>query len=397
VITVDGHKVAAARVWASARMPYLASALFAARVRATVDTGTVAIDEGWTISADPKVVDSLDAVELGRLILHLVFHALRDHAARATSMAVEAHTWWNRCADAEINDDLVDVNAVPASAPDLPAALGGMDHRLAEEYYGTQPQGPRPWDCGSGADGEPRPWDQPGAPCLSRQQAELMRSRTAADIQQAHQREPGTVPAGLLRWAESILPSRVDWRRVLAAEVRHAIAAVSGSVDYSYRRPSRRGASARPALLPTLFRPVPQVAVVCDTSGSMHDELLARALAEVEGLLAGAGLRAGQLRVLAVDTEVHAVSRVTRARDVVLAGGGGTDMGRGIDAAMKLRPKPSIVIVLTDGYTPWPMTGPRGARVVVALLAEVSTPPMTAPDWARLVVIDDGDLQREQA
>ena len=385
---LDSHKVAAARVWASARMPYLASALFAARVRAADDSGTVAIDEGWTISADPSVVESLDAVELGRLFLHLVFHALRDHAHRATSMSVDAPTWWNRCADAEINDDLDGVGAVPASAPDLPTHLGAEDNRLAEEYYGSPEVGSRRWDCGSGADGVRRPWDQPGGSSLSPQQGELMRSRTASDIQQAHQREPGSVPMGLLRWAESILPSRVDWRRVLAAEIRQAIAAVSGSVDYSYRRPSRRGDAAKPALLPTLFRPVPQVAVVCDTSGSMHDELLARALAEVEGLLTRAGLRAGQIQVLAVDTEVHAVSRVTRARDVVLAGGGGTDMGRGIEAAMRLRPKPSVVVVLTDGYTPWPHERPRGVRVIVGLLTEYADAAVAAPEWARTVVIE---------
>ena len=386
--TLDSNKVAAARVWASARMPYLASALFAARVRAADDSGTVAIDKGWTISADPSVVESIDAVELGRLFLHLVFHALRDHASRSTSMAVEAHAWWNRCADAEINDDLVSLGAVPASAPDLPADLGGEDNRLAEDYYGSPELGPRRWDCGSGADGQPRPWDQAGNPSLPSQQCELMRSRTASDIQQAHQREPGSVPLGLLRWAESILPSRVDWRRVLAAEIRQAIAAVSGSVDYSYRRPSRRGAAAKPALLPTLFRPVPQVAVVCDTSGSMHDELLARALTEIEGLLTRAGLRAGQIQVLAVDTEVHAVSRVTRARDVVLAGGGGTDVGRGIEAALRLRPKPSVVVVLTDGYTPWPLERPRGVRVIVGLLAEYADAAVAAPEWARTVVIE---------
>ena len=343
---LEGHKVAAARVWASARMPYLASALFAARVRTADDSGTVAIDEGWTISADPSVVESLDAVELGRLFLHLVFHALRDHANRATSMSVDAPVWWNRCADAEINDDLHGVGAVPASAPDLPADLGGEDNRLAEDYYGTAERGPRRWDCGSGADGVRRPWDQPGG------------------------------------------SSRVDWRRVLAAEIRQAIAAVSGSVDYSYRRPSRRGDAAKPALLPTLFRPVPQVAVVCDTSGSMHDELLARALTEVEGLLTRAGLRAGQIQVLAVDTEVHAVSRVTRARDVVLAGGGGTDTGRGIEAAMRLRPKPSVIVVLTDGYTPWPHERPRGVRVIVGLLTEYADAVVGAPEWARTVVIE---------
>src|SRR3954452_2394795 len=127
VTALEQQKVAAARVWASARMPYLASALFAARVRAADDSGTVAIDAGWTISADPSVVESIDTVELGRLFLHLVFHALRDHSSRATSMAVDAPAWWNRCADAEINDDLVGLGAVPASAPDVPADVGGED------------------------------------------------------------------------------------------------------------------------------------------------------------------------------------------------------------------------------------------------------------------------------
>jgi hypothetical protein len=32
----------------------------------------------------------------------------------------------------------------------------------------------------------------------------------------------------------------------------------------------------------------------------------------------------------------------------------GTDMGEGINAAVALRPQPSVVVVLTDGRTPWP-------------------------------------------
>ena len=142
-----------------------------------------------------------------------------------------------------------------------------------------------------------------------------------------------------------MLPSKIDWRRVLAAEVRAAVAAVAGMVDYSYRRPSRRAQG--DVILPTLQRPIPDVAIVVDTSGSMGDELLGRALAEVEGVLKRAGLR--QVRVLAVDTDVHAVRNVTRASQVLLAGGGGTDMGAGLAAAAALRPRPSVVIVLTDG------------------------------------------------
>src|SRR6202021_1342615 len=116
----------------------------------------------------------------------------------------------------------------------------------------------------------------------------------------AHGRGAGTVPAGLLRWAEAVLSPKVDERKMLAAELRRAVAEVSGAVDYSYRRPSRRGGVARHVVLPALRRPVPDVAVVCDTSGSMTEDLLAAALAEVEGLLRALGM-ARQVRVLACD------------------------------------------------------------------------------------------------
>ncbi len=210
----------------------------------------------------------------------------------------------------------------------------------------------------------------------------------AAEIQRGHSREPGSVAAGWVRWAESVLPSRTDWRRVLAAEVRSAVAAVSGRVDYSYRRPSRRAHLNPDLVLPTLQRPIPDVAIVCDTSGSMHERLLARALAEIEAVLTRAGLRERQVRVLAVDAAVHAVRRVSRARQVSLAGGGGTDMGEGIAAAAALQPRPTVVIVLTDGYTPWPERPPPGIRVIVGLLTEAGGA-WAPPEWARTVLIED--------
>ena len=129
-----------------------------------------------------------------------------------------------------------------------------------------------------------------------------------------------------------MLEPAVDWRKALAAELRRAVADTTGAVDYSYRRPSRRASVAGDVVLPALRRPVPDIAVVCDTSGSMSEDLLAMALAEVEGLLRAVGL-ARQLRVLACDTAVGPVRRVSSARQVELVGGGGTDMGAGIEAA----------------------------------------------------------------
>ena len=69
-------------------------------------------------------------------------------------------------------------------------------------------------------------------------------------------------------------------------------------------------------------------------------------------------------------------------------------MGAGIYAAAELRPRPSVVIVLTDGFTPWPEKPPSGIRVVIGLLAEGLRPPGWAPpDWARVVTIEDGGLE----
>ena len=372
-------------------MPYLAAPIFASPASAAPAAETIAVDERWRILADPDAVAALTVEQLGRLLIHLAGHLIRDHAGRARHLQVVedgARARWNRCADAEINDDLIASDCVPDVAPDQPHDLGCDPGGLAERYYADAHDGPRHWDCGSGADGCRRPWDGESGGGIGATQAELLRVGTAAEIRRHEAREPGTVPAGWLRFAESVLPSRIDWRRVLAAEIRSAVAAVAGKVDYAYRRPSRRAHVHGDVVLPTLIQPLPDVAIVCDTSGSMHDRLLERALAEVEGVLTRAGLRRAQVRVLAVDTEVHETRRVSRVSQVRLAGGGGTDMGRGIDAAAALRPRPSVVIVLTDGYTPWPERPPAGVRVVIGLLTEGhGHRAWPSPDWARAVEI----------
>jgi predicted metal-dependent peptidase len=385
--------LAAGRIWAASRFPYLATALFGAQVIATAEIGTVAVDEGWRLHADPAATAQWTPAQLGSVLVHHVCHLLRAHGERAGAAGVgpEQARSWVRAADAEINDDLVPAGLELPGRPVLPRDLGAQDGLLAEQYYSAAAGRPAPppgdaagdgrlLDCGSGADGCQRPWDSAAGPRLSPWQARLLVRQVAQDcVRQA--REAGNVPAGLLRWADELLEPTVDWRKALAAELRRAVADTAGAVDYSYRRPSRRASVAGDVVLPALRRPVPEVAVVCDTSGSMTEELLAAALAEVEGLLRAVGL-ARQLRVLACDTAVGPARRVSSARQVELVGGGGTDMGEGIAAAALLRPRPAITVVLTDGFTPWPDEPPRGMRVVIGLLGDDAP---DAPDWARSV------------
>jgi predicted metal-dependent peptidase len=381
--------LAAGRLWAASHFPYLASGLFGAQVLAKPGIATVAVDEGWRMHADPELTVTWTPAQLGSVLVHHVSHLLRAHGERALAAGItpdDARTWI-RGADAEINDDLVPAGLELPGRPVLPGDLGAEDGLLAEQYFtagredaDTEAQPDWDLDCGSGADGWGRGWDASGPPALSAWQARLLCRQVAQDCVR-HGREAGNVPAGLLRWAEQALQPAVNWRRVLAAELRRAVADTAGAVDYSYRRPSRRASVAGSVVLPALRRPVPEVAVVCDTSGSMTEDLLAAALAEVEGLLRSLGL-ARQVRVLACDTAVAPARRVTSARQVQLVGGGGTDMGAGIAAAAALRPRPAVTVVLTDGFTPWPDRAPRGTRVVVALLGDAAP---DGPGWARAV------------
>ena len=394
--------LAAARLWAAARYPYLASGIFGARVVATPGIRTVAVDQGWRLWADPDLTANWTAAELGSVLVHHVCHLLRDHGPRAGIAGVRPDEGriWIRSADAEINDDLVPAGLTLPGDPVLPRHLGCPPGQLAEQYFTTsrarmggpgqqvadgadEQPGERgdggALDCGSGADGFGRPWESGQPSALPPWQSRLLQRLVAQQVLAAKQ--AGNVPAGLLRWADDVLAPKVDWRRALAAELRKAVADTAGAVDYSYRRPSRRASAVGDVVLPALRRPVPDVAVVCDTSGSMSDDLLAASLAEVEGLLGALGL-ARRLRVLACDTAVGAAQRVTSARQVELAGGGGTDMGAGIAAAASLRPRPAVIVVLTDGYTPWPDGAPRGSRVVVGLLGDDAP---DAPDWARAI------------
>jgi len=391
--------LASGRLWAATRFPYLATGLFGAQVIASSGIDTVAVDEGWRLHADPALTAQWTPAQLGSVLVHHVCHLLRAHAQRAAPAGVtpDQAPLWVRCADAEINDDLVPAGLEMPGEPVLPRHLGAETGLLAEQYYAAargrnypfRPSDGTPsgqiLDCGSGADGCQRPWDSAGGPPLAPWQAQLLVRQVAQDCVR-HGREAGDVPAGLLRWAGELLQPAVDWRKALAAELRRAVADTAGAVDYSYRRPSRRASVAGSVVLPALRRPVPDIAVVCDTSGSMTEELLAVALAEVEGLLRAVGLTR-QLRVLACDTAVGPTRRVSSARQVELVGGGGTDMGVGIAAAAGLRPRPAITVVLTDGFTPWPDQPPRGMRVVVGLLGDDAP---EAPSWARAVRVPAG-------
>ncbi len=392
-----------ARLVAAEQAPYFLHVLFAVAPVAAPGLGTMAVDAQWRLYLDPAVLVGemrWTPAVLAAGLAHEAGHLLRDHAGRADALPIPRyHEAWNIAGDAEINDDLV-ASGIPLPEWAItPAAIGCADGDLAETYYAHltgDPATPAPDGgddepgCGSGAGCPPVPGELPAGVALpdgtaepiSPAEGDLVRRRVARAIQEHEQgKGRGTVPGGLTRWAATVLaPPTVPWERLLRAAIRRAVADRAGRVDYTYSRPSRRTV---PGIVkPSMRGPSLRVSIVVDTSGSMSQADLAAAMAEVHGVLHAGGVAREHIRLLSCDAATTTAQRVRSATRVVLTGGGGTDMRVGIAAATATRPEPHIIIVLTDGDTPWPDT-PTRARLVCAVIA--SHPPTGTPPWATTV------------
>lgn len=388
--------LAIARTRAAVLRPYLSKAVWALQPIPKRGIGTMATDAHWRLYWDPSTtlawVKASPDVAAG-VVLHETCHPLRNHHRRVASLGA-SHSDGNVAGDLEINGGFETEGLRLPDDVIYPSTYGLENGMLLEEYYAAVqmlPRKPCPDNtegvlprCGSGA-GNPQGFEDPapeaGGPAgVSEAEADVLRHQVAHDIARHNASRPGAMPQGWVRWADTILAPKVNWRGVLRHALRHAIATRRGSMDYSYRAPSRR--QIPEALLPGRVRHVLDVALLIDTSGSMTQEHLDQALAEVVGVLRFTGM---PVRVLSCDTASGSIKRTRMLRDLkdVLRGGGGTDLRVGLDAVERLKPLPHMVIVITDGYTPWPDAPPR-MRAVVVIIGDGPD----APKWAETVRVE---------
>ncbi|MFJ9711553.1 VWA-like domain-containing protein [Streptomyces sp. NPDC101234] len=373
---LDLDKLYAARLQAARARPYLATALFALHVVESRQVPTMAVDRHWRCYVSPAFVDLMPEEDLAGVWVHEVSHLLRDHHARSDRVAGERgltgpgeRLRMNIAADLEINDDVYGDGLVTPRGAVRPIMLQLPEGELMEDYLRLFRLGPLTqsltWlDCGSGADGRDREWNlgPDGAHGLSDQERDGVRFRVA----QAITGRPGDSPAGWRRWAEEAFHPPQPWRELLGAAVRSATSAAGAGDDYTYGRPSRRSAGLPGVVLPSLRRRPPRVCVVVDTSGSVSDAELGTALLEVAAIARAVGGRRDLVSVLSCDVAARTVQPLCRAEGIALMGGGGTDLRAGFARALRASPAPDVVVVLTDGQTPWPETQPS-CRTVVGL------------------------------
>lgn len=420
---MDHQKLAAAKLWlisappvsAGGRrdqprdLPYLAHALYALIPVIDDEVERLTCDEWWRIYVNEEWFDSATVAEVGADLAHVTWHLLADHAERARDQDVDRSTAaaWEKAADVTVAHTLLPDNLKPHKLPTADQ-LNLPEARSAEEYFALisrlppLPQGAEneadatlePTDgCGSGADGLRRrneygPNTDIGA--VSKHEATEIRRKVAVEYDR-YSTARGSDAGDALRWVKRTLEPEVPWEPLLSGAVRRAVGWAAGRGEYTYTRPSRRSSGLPGVVLPGQHKPVPRVSIIVDTSYSVDDNLLSRALGEVDGALMALGVPGAQMTIYSVDAAVHTVEKVRRARDAKLVGAGGTDMRLGFRGVEAERPRPDVVICFTDADTPWPSAPPPGAAVIAAVLGRRGFDLPPTPKWATRVecLVDD--------
>jgi len=406
----DGYSRAlqVARVRAAYQRSYFAPALFSLVPVETDAIASMAVDSRWRLYYNDAWLSTHTVEENATLLIHEVSHLLRDHEARKTQAGVKDHRLWNTAGDCEINDDLHAEGLPLPGDPPLPSKYGLESGNTAELYYKLLPKPPRsdgreksgsPYqsahDCGSGAHGERRFWELPadderegGTPGVDRLKAELVRREVARRIDETSPYATDVSPAWR-RWARATLTPKIDYMATIRHTVRRALRdSTLGRYDRTHRRPHRRQACYGDLIMPSFCQPRPRPGFLIDTSSSMEDSQLARAVSELGGLTRQLGYGADVI-VACCDVAVHSVRRVFSGAQVDLYGGGGTDIGVGIRAFIERRSAPiDLLVIVSDCRTPWPDEVPP-FPVVTIRVGDGAPPPWGNRGGNRVISIEE--------
>jgi len=360
--------------------------------------GTFAMDQHGRLYYDPALFDEWTLKECGGVCLHELLHDVLDHCGRSNELFGDSPSKqqldkWNIACDMVINTIVRDANFKLPDGCVWPKTYG-FDEGLTElEYYEALPdkpegegegEGESPPKGGSCSDGEDREWelgeptsDNPGMNSVDKQ---ILQKQTAKAAEE-HSKSKGTVPGAIGRLCDEILHPKVDPRKLLQSAVRYAVASVRGHQNLNWKRPSRRQVAGC-GMLPSRQDPLPKVAILADTSGSMGSEDLGMALGVIDKVL---GAHQTSVTVYAGDASLGVAQNIFNVNKVEFdEGGGGTDMG-GLATEIQELSDPDIIIICTDGETNWPEKRLR-AKTVACVTRESESYPV--PNWMTRVKLD---------
>lgn len=382
-----------------------------------------ACTDGVRITFGIDFLDSLSDSELDFVMMHEILHVVLQHCFRGDVEDPEAY---NIAADIVVNSNIMLENGMKASSITLSkygiamhvAPDGKEGHEYtAEQVYAMLPKNlnkkgnnKSPGSAVGGAKKENKKGNNksPG-PAVGRAKKEISKEQhqpvrvwddhsqwgkyeeddTLRDVwvkrfedaaEAIKIRDPsnarGLLPAFAERILKELKKTQTDWRTILNDFIQEEV------VDYSFAPPDRRFDDS-PFFLPDFNGKedrVEDILFMIDTSGSMSDDMIAAAYSEVKGAIDQFnGKLKGWLGFFdAAIIKPQPFSDENEFKIIKPAGGGGTDFQIIFEYVFhhmsdKL---PASIIILSDGYAPFPQEKLAGGIPVLWLLnnEEVNPP-----------------------
>lgn len=413
------HKIALGRAAVLEKAPYVADTLLSLSP-VVVEHGTMAVTRGLVLYANPDWVLRSGDVDSDQRMAAILRHEI-EHPLRGFDRleALPDHDLANLAGDLAINWDLREEGWDLPPCGQFPEKFDLPGGKTLEWYY-DQLQKKRDKDpnalgqpddgssgkpigvtqgscgsCGGHAEDSEVEAQLDAEHGKSEAEVEAIRRQTLETIEQhiqAHGR--GSVPGRYEELIKTrIKPPEVNWRQKLHRVTRRCNSIIqTGGRDYSIRRPSMMGMFTGAVLSGLVDYPV-ETAVIEDTSLSMGAPQLESA--HNESFHAVKRLGVEKIWFIQADTQVQRCERISPRRIPHLSfkGRGGTDFRRVLDYVQKLKPRPNLVIYLTDGDGVAPKRAPRGMEVIWCI---VRTSHARRPAlWGHVVVCDSNQALAE--
>lgn len=338
----------------------------------------------WTdmtvIGYNPEFIEGLDVPTAKFVIIHELMHILLKHGLRRGNRDPER---WNKAADYAINImlkklgfsiwkwALIDAKYDGMSAEQIYAAREQEEGKKGKKSQGQSGQGtPDPGQGGLGGDLRPVPAITPEQVAAIAHEISKTLARAGAIA-----RQHGVMPGALEAIVGATYEDPVPWEQVL---IDYMTACVAQDENWS-----RRNRRYHDAILPShKSNGMDELTIVADSSGSMFSkEVFERIAVAVNHIVTV--IKPMIVRVVwADDKDCSNIDVFENGTAVVLhpKGGGGTDMRKPLVYAEQYSPE--VVLLLTDGYTPWPEIETPFPLIVGC------TTDAPCPDWAGVVRVE---------
>lgn len=370
-----------------------------------------ACTDGMRITFGPDFLDSLSDSELDFVMMHEILHVVLQHCLRKDN---RDHEEFNIACDVVVNSNILLENNMSRNSITLkkygesmhiaPDGKEGYEY-TAEQVYNMLPKmkkrkGPSN-DNGVAtgrakqkiSDEEHKPvwlWDDHSRWGMYEEDATLRdvwvkRFEDAAEAISI--RDPsntrGLLPGFAKRILEELRKPQTDWRIILNDFIQEEV------VDYSFSPPDRRFDD-NPFFLPDFNGKddmVENILFMIDTSGSMSDKMITAAYSEIKGAIDQFdGKLSGWLGFFdAAIIEPKPFANEEEFKIIRPAGGGGTDFQiifEYVHKHMSDKP-PASIIILTDGFAPFPQEKLAGGIPVLWLLNNDTVD----PPWGKVARI----------